>query len=149
MRRSKNQITINQLNLACRQAVELRDAAVSENLAIRTIELFSDVYAKLLCGGSATPHHVDEVKLWSIAALALRKQLPNAKPRDHLRVEHGTPKRAFARMTLELHLKQSLDETSMGQLVAKYWKLAVITIEEDRRLNETARSKVFDTPEER
>ena len=52
-------------------------------------------------------------------------------------------------MTLELHLKQSLDETSMGQLVAKYWKLAVITIEEDRRLNKTARSKVFDTPEER
>ncbi len=37
----------------------------------------------------------------------------------------------------------------MAKLVKRYWKLAVITLEEDERLNKVARSKTFKTPEER
>ncbi len=37
----------------------------------------------------------------------------------------------------------------MQRLVERYWKLAVITLEEDQRLNKVARSKMYDTPEKR
>ena len=58
---SKNAITVQQIELACRHVQEMMSAGVTENLAIRTLELFADVYAKILTGGSATPHHVDQV----------------------------------------------------------------------------------------
>ena len=41
----KNRISIEHLKLACRHVQELIAAGVSENLAIRTLELFADVYA--------------------------------------------------------------------------------------------------------
>jgi hypothetical protein len=147
--KSRNAISISHLDIACRHAEELIEAGITENLAIRTLELFTDVYAKLHNGGSATPHHVDHVELWSVEAMKLRKMTPDAKPRDHFRVEHGTPRRAFARMTMDLYRHGRLNEKGMNQLVKRYWKLAVITLEEDRRLNKVARSKVFKTPEER
>jgi hypothetical protein len=37
----------------------------------------------------------------------------------------------------------------MAKLVERYWKLAVISLEEDKRLNKVARSKAFKTPEDR
>ncbi|MEW5685743.1 MAG: hypothetical protein AB1942_12555 [Pseudomonadota bacterium] len=37
----------------------------------------------------------------------------------------------------------------MAELVSRYWKLAVITVEEDARLNRVARSTVYDNPDER
>jgi len=43
---SKNAITIEQLNTACRHVIELMDAGMTENLAIRNLELFANVYAK-------------------------------------------------------------------------------------------------------
>ena len=59
----KNDITIEQLSLACKHVVEMREAGVTMNLAIRTLELFADVYAKILKGGSPTPNHVDQIAL--------------------------------------------------------------------------------------
>ena len=149
MRTSKNRITLTQLKLACRHVEELLAASVTENLAIRTLELFADVYAKMHTGGSATPHHVSQFDRWSSAALAVRRRDPEATPRDHYRVEHGTPRRTFARMVLDLHRRDQLDETRMHVLVETYWKIAVITVDEDARLNKIARSKSFPTPEER
>lgn len=52
---SINAVTIDQLNLACCHTKEMMAAGVTENLAIRTLELFADVYAKLLMGGNASP----------------------------------------------------------------------------------------------
>jgi hypothetical protein len=146
---SKNAITIAQLEISCRHFQEMVAANVTENMAIRTLELFSDVYAKVQMGGSPIPHHVDKVELWSLEAKREKNENPNGKPKNHFRVEHGTPRRAFARKVFELYLEKKLNEQSMQSLVNKHWKLAVITLEEDNRLNKVARSKMFDTPEER
>ena len=146
---SRNAIAIAQLKLACRHVEEMMAAGVTENLAIRTLELFADVYAKMHNGGTASPHHVGDVKLWSIEAQRLRNRMPNAKPRSHFRVEHGTPRRAFARAVLSLFQKNDLSRKTMSELIEREYKLAVITLKQDRHLNKVARSKRFDTPEER
>ena len=146
---SKNAFTIAQLNLACCHVKEMLAANVTENMAIRTLELFADVYAKLLMGGSPTPHHIDQVELWSIKAKKLRKKIPNGKPKNLFRVEHGTPRREFAQKVFALYQESKLDEKSMQRLVNRYWKLAVITLEEDQHLNKISRSKMFATPEKR
>ena len=148
---SKNRISIDQLSLACRHVEELTAAGVTENLAIRTLELFADVYAKLHFGGSATPHHVEQVprKQWSIEAKRRKAQYPNARALDHFRVEHGTPRRAFARAVMSLYKRGALTENDMIELATKSWKLAVITLEEDIRLNRIARSRPSSTPDER
>lgn len=148
---SKNRPSIEHLKIACRHVQELIAAGVTENHAIRTLELFSDVYAKMHKGGSATPNHATQVPLaqWSVAARQLIGQNPNAKPRDFLRVEHGTPRREFARMVMRLYETGELNENEMAILVNKYWKLAVITVEEDQTLNKKFRSKLFTSPDER
>ncbi len=146
---SKNALTIDQIELACCHVIEMKEAGITENMAIRTLELFTDVYAKMHNGGSASPHHVKQVNLWSIEALKVRETHPEAKPRDHYRVEHGTPRRAFARKVMELYIEGRLEPDTLNALVEQHWKLAVITIEEDRRLNKVARSKMYSSPEER
>lgn len=148
---SINDVSIDQLQIACRHVLELMAAGLTENMSIRTLELLADVHAKRFCGGSATPHHVDQVEPvdWSLAALAVRGENPHGLPKDLFRVEHGTPRRAFARMVLRLHKDGDLSEASTGKLVKKYWRLAVITIDEDRRLNRIARSTPFDDPMQR
>jgi hypothetical protein len=144
-------VTIVHLKLACRHVREMMDVGVSENGAIRILELFADVYAKVHFGGSQTPHHVLEVhqRQWSVAARKEWERTPNQKAFGRLRVEHGTPRRAFARMVMELYDKDGLTEDAMATLVQKFWKLAVITIEEDNRLNQLARSKAAASPDER
>jgi hypothetical protein len=146
---SKNAITIDQLKLACRHVHELMAAGVTENLAIRTLELFADVYAKFRVVGNTSPHNVKHVPLWSIKAKGLRSAIPDAKPRDHFRVEHGTPRRNFARKVLDAYRAEKLDVEMMDALVVREYRLAVITVEEDTLLNKMARSKVSSTPEER
>ena len=81
--------------------------------------------------------------------MALRDARPDAKPKDYFRVEHGTPQRGFARMVLALQRRNELTEDTATDLVKKFYKLAVITLEEDQQLNRIARSKVFDTPDAR
>jgi hypothetical protein len=148
---SKNRLSINQISIACRHVDELTAAGVSENLAIRTLELFADVYAKLYHGGSATPHHARQVprNQWSLAARKLAGDAHPSWPSGALRVEHGTPRRHFARLVKQLQEAGRLTGAEMDLLCERYWKLAVITLEEDARLNKIARSKLFDTPEER
>jgi hypothetical protein len=146
---SKNSITIDHLSLACRHFHELCDAGMTVNMSIRTLELFADVYAKVHSGGSANPHHVSQVALWSIEAKRIRDRIFDAQPRLYFRVEHGTPRREFALRVLRLHDSGKLTKRTMATLVKKSWRLAVITIEEDSSLNKVARSKAFDTPEAR
>src|SRR5260370_24745056 len=148
---NKNRPTIQHLALACKHVDELIENGVTENLAIRTLELFADVYAKITHGGAATPHHVGQVPIaqWSVEARQHHIRNPNTPPRSYLRVEHGTPRRAFARKVMELYRSDNLSDQTMQDLSTRFWKLAVITLEEDTRLNKVARSKSFDTPDER
>ena len=148
-KRFKNEIDADQIFLACRHVEEMMIAGVTENMSIRTLELFVDTYAKIFHGGSPIPHHVDQVLLWSVDARKLIEVHPDIKPKDCLRVEHGTPRRGLARRVFSLYQEQNLTKESLENLVQRYWKLAVITIEEDARLNKIARSKVFDSPEDR
>jgi hypothetical protein len=60
-----------------------------------------------------------------------------------------TPRRVFAQKVLKLYEDNQLDTATMDALVEQEYRVAVITIEEDRILNKMARSKVLDTPEER
>src|ERR1700730_7358815 len=146
---SKNAITIPQLKIASRHVEEMTAAGVTENLAIRTLELFADVYAKFKVIGNTSPHHVNHVKLWSVKARKIREAMPDAKPKDYFRVENGTPRRGFARKILELYQNRELNERRMEDAVQRYYRLAVITLQEDQNLNKIGRSKMFDTPEER
>lgn len=133
---SKNQVSIEQLKLCCGHVVELTKAGVSENLAIRTLELVVDVYAKLHKGGAATPHHIRDVELWSLEARRLRGRLdPSFRPKDYFIVEHGTPRRTFARLVLKLYQEDQLSGCKLNDLIATRWELAVVTLEEDKRLN--------------
>ena len=124
-------------------------AGVTENLAIRTLEIFADVYAKLAVGGNASPHHVKQVGLWSRRARELSAAMPDAKPKDHFRVEHGTPRRGFARKVLALYRVGELTGAKLAGLVDSDYRLAVITLEEDARLNKVARSRMCGSPQER
>jgi hypothetical protein len=146
---SKNAITVPQVKVVCRHVEEMIAAGVTENLAIRTLELFADVYAKFQVIGNTSPHHVNHVKLWSVKARKIREAMPDAKPKDYFRVEHGTPRRGFARKILGLYQKNELNEHTMQGAVQRYYRLAVITLHEDQNLNKIGRSKMFDTPEER
>jgi len=64
-------------------------------------------------------------------------------------VEHGAPRRPFARRIVNLYRKGELNQEALNELVNRHWRLAVVTLEEDRRLNKLARSRMFDGPEER
>ena len=122
-------------------------AGVTENLAIRTLELFVDVYANLHTGGSA-PHHVDQVPLWSVKAknCAMRFRMPNRVTTFAWNTAH---RKQFCTQILDLYRKDKLGARTMDKLAEKDYKLAVITLDEDTRLNKIARSREFDTPEER
>ena len=146
---SKNSITIEQLTAACRQFEEMLSLGVSENFAIRQLELFANAYAKFHVIGNVSPDHVDHYKLWSEAAIALVKENPNSRTSGLLRVEHGTPRRQFARMIYRQWKDDEISESWMEITLQKMWKVAVITVEEDRRLNKSARSKLFDNPFDR
>lgn len=146
---SKNSITIEQLDLACRQFEEMLSVGVTENFAIRQLELFANSYAKFRVVGNVSPDQVDHYRLWSEAALALAESNPNCRKEGLLRVEHGTPRRQFARTIYQRWKSAEISEEWLDETLQKFWKVAVITVEEDRRLNKTARSKLFDSPFDR
>ena len=50
---------------------------------------------------------------------------------------------------MKLYETGVLSENEMASLVTQYWKLAVITVEEDQVLNKNFRSKLFKSPDER
>jgi hypothetical protein len=145
---SKNTITLPQIEAACRHVAELIKLGMTENLAIRNLELFANVYAKHRIIGSTSPDHVTQFPLWSQAARAHRENGGELGGR-HLRVEHGTPRRQFARLVLKAFHEEALTQAWLDTLCEQRWKVAVITLDEDRRLNRLARSKLYDSPEER
>jgi len=147
---SKNAITVDQLRLACWHFEDLRAAGVSENYAIRTLELMTDSYAVVFHGGVPSPHHVQRVPKiqWSCAARKLHEKTPKLRPKDNFIVEHGTPRRTFARAIRDLWKRGDLTKESLDSLAKRLWKLAVITIEEDRRLSKLAKQP-FETPDAR
>jgi hypothetical protein len=145
---SKNKPTIRQLELLCRHIIELEQAAMTENHAIRTLELVADIYAKTHKGGKASVHKAKDVpeNQWSLAALEARRNNPSVADGTFLRVEHGTPRRTFARKVRELHAKGALNEEAMKALADNYWHLAVLTHAEDRLLR---RKDTHESPQER
>lgn len=146
---SKNAITIDQLKIACRHVEELMSAGVTENLAIRTLELFTNNYAKMRVVGKANVDHASQYDLWSKAALRAKVANPGKAYGLYLRVEHGTPRRQFARLVLDGYKRGNLTAKWMNALCKSRWEVAVITIEEDKRLNKGSRSSLFSTPRER
>jgi hypothetical protein len=127
-------------------------ADITENFAIRLLEHFADSYARQLVGGSGvtSPLHVRHVKLWSLDAKRMKAKYPDKRPMEFLRVEHGTPRRGFARRVLRLYYEKKLTAGNINELVKRYWKLAVITLEEDRRLNAMGlRSEIYASPNTR
>jgi hypothetical protein len=150
--RSVNSITIDHLNLACRHVDEMREVNIRENLAIRILEHWVEIYSKLYTGMSASPNSVRKIPLshWSINARKLRAAIPSAKPQQYFRVEHGTPRRWLAKKVLELYREGKLNQRRMNNLVRRYYRVGVITLEEDARLNKMGmRSKAFARPEDR
>ena len=146
---SKNKITIEQLNVACRQFEEMLLLGVTENFAIRQLELFANAYAKFRVIGNVSPDHVNQYQLWSEAAIALSEENPNARKEGLLRVEHGTPRRQFARVIFQRWKVSNIEDSWMDETIQKLWKVAIITVEEDRKLNKSARSKMFESPFDR
>ena len=150
---SVNLITIPQLQLACRQYHQLLKAGISKNYAIRLLELFADQYARQYKGGAGRFNvlRARDIPLWSKAARKYKKGIVigKLKPRDYVRVEHGTPRRSFADKILVLYKKKKLTEKHVNSLVDNKWELAVITLKEDARLNKGFRTKALNTPRDR
>ena len=149
LRKSINDVTIPQLVLACEQVDEMIAAGITENLGIRILEHLADLYAKRRNGGSASPYKASHVKVWSKNAAALYAANPCRPFKDCFCVEHGTPRRAFARMVRGLHTSRELTADRMNKLVDERWKIAVLTHDEHAQLNKVARSRSLNTPEER
>ena len=143
---SKNAPTVDQIKIACRHVTELLTAGVTANTAIRTLERMADVYCKFRVKGYVSPHHADEYELWSKAAREAKAANPKKQYGQYLRVEHGTPKRAFAHELLAAFNAGILTKEWIDEFCDRKWKVAVITHEEDKRLQ---RSKAYATPEER
>lgn len=147
---SKNAPTVEQLRMVCRQVVELMDdGGMSENWSIRLLEQMTNMYAKFRVFGKVVVDHADQYELWSKAARAAKAAHGQRPPGTYVRVEHGTPRRAFAREVLAAFKDGQLTKEWMDDHCERKWKVAVITHEEDRRLNKVARTKPFATPDER
>jgi hypothetical protein len=148
-KRPKNAPTIEQLNMLCRHVVESMESGMSENWAIRLLEQVANMYAKYRVFGYVAVDSADQYTHWSKAALAAKAANPKLAAGGHLRVEHGTPRRAFARVVLAAYREGKLTKEWMDAHCATKWKVAVITHDEDKRLNVLGRSKEFSTPDER
>jgi hypothetical protein len=100
---SINAPTLDHIKLLCRHAVAMMTAGITENFAIRLLELMADNYAKFRAYGNCSPNHVDQCDYWSKAARKTKVANPKGKSGLYLRVEHGTPRRDFARDVLAAH----------------------------------------------
>jgi hypothetical protein len=84
------------------------------------------IYAKTHKGGRASVHKAKDVpeNQLSLAALAAKRNNPSVADGAFLRVEHGTPRRTFARKVRDLHAKGALNEEAMKALTDNYWRFA-------------------------
>jgi len=130
--------------------MELVAAGVSENLAIKSLETYTNDYAKHLLLGRIPPDNADIYDNWSEDARIAKTANPEKPYREYLRIEHGTPKRQFARLVLEGFKEKKLTRLWMDRLCQERWKVAVITLAEDERLSKlSGRSTLLDTPDAR
>ena len=141
-----NNINIDQLNLVCIHVEAQIDALISPNFAMRPLILMADVYAKLRIIGNANPDRADQFEKWSNEAVNLWKQKLKETPKpsfgSYLRCEHGFGKTKFAEIVLDTFKKNGkLTETTMDNLVDKYWRVAVITLKEDKKLDRTNKAE--------
>lgn len=144
----KNLVSITQLKLACRHFHEMIEAGMTENFAIRTLELLANTYAKQRIVGIHAPDHVSHYDLWSAKAISAQRKNPGFPPGLYLRVEHGTPRRQFARYVIEAASRQILTEKWMNALCTRKWRVAVITHEEDKKLSKL-KNVIYPSPEKR
>jgi hypothetical protein len=143
----KNNPTIRQIKIACRHILELVDAGMTVNLAIRNLELYTNIYAKYRIMGNTNVDYADQYPIWSKSARKAKAANPKIAYGQYLRIEHGTARREFALQVLDAFEKRKLTQRWMDSLCDRKWKVAVITHEEDRRLGKLTRSKSFRTPE--
>ena len=151
--KSKNDITIEQLNVACSHFFELKELDMTTNIAIRQIVKMVDIYSKMRVIGKCSVDRADEFSHWSIEAIKLwieaKTKNPKAKYGSFLRVEHGTPRTQFTEIVLSKYKeKKLLTIETMEKLIREKWEVAVITREEDKRLsvNGGRTNKEFKTP---
>jgi hypothetical protein len=127
------EITYEQLMLTLKTYHELLDAGLSRNWCGRTLFMVIDIYASQSIRGLPIPV--------SKAAHGL--------PKSQCRYEHGTPMSAIITMFIEAYKANKLTKESSLE-IAKLWRVAHITLEEDKRLNASGlRSKAMNLPHER
>ena len=137
---SVNALSAEQLSLMCRHVDEAVSAGVSFNVAIRSLEIALDAFAKHRVYGNTSPLSANQIpeEQWSVAAKADRQMHPDRPFGEYLRVEHGTPRRALANLVLDLNRTVGLTTENLNALVDARWKIAVITLDEDRLLERSA-----------
>jgi hypothetical protein len=133
------------LVLGLEYAAKLRRSGLVQNFYTWELKHRIDCYYlgrnKLYAGPQGLPH--SQIDLWSVRALAEKD------PRKRVR-EHGAPRTPFALMILELYLNGNLTEELVNEMMDFHYRVAVITKEEDARLNAIgARSKMYPTPDDR
>jgi hypothetical protein len=154
--KSKNDITIRQLNIMGRHFWELTDAGVTDNIAIRQAVKMTDIYAKMRVIGKCSVDRADEFSHWSVEAIKLWNDAISKNPKEkygaYLRIEHGTPRTQFTHLVLKEYKRTKLLTIEwLAEQIEKNWKVAVITREEDKNLSQNGgrTNKYFKSPERR
>ena len=146
--KSTNEVSIEQLEMVCRHVAKQEKVNLSENYRMRLITLLADTYAKQHVIGTTSPDRADMFRKWSIEAIRVwdkaLKEDKNPKYGKYLRNEHGYGKTMFARRVVQAYENAggSLTRRAMNKLVKEYWRVAVITLEEDKRLDRTNKKKL-------
>ena len=78
--KSKNDITIEQLNVACSHFFELKELDMMSNIAIRQIVKMVDIYSKMRVIGKCSVDRADEFSHCSIGAIKLWKEAKTNTP---------------------------------------------------------------------
>ncbi len=109
----------------------MRDAGITDNLAIRTPFFMVNGYSTVIKTGMK--------RLVSVEARHLDKK-------DCI-LEHGAPRTGFTRLFIDAWREGKLTEEYAEALVHQHFAEAIITREEDQKLTRLGfRSKLFDTP---
>jgi len=151
--KSTNEVSIEQLEMVCRHVIEQEDVQLSENYRMRLITLLADTYAKQREIGTTSPDSADMFRKWSIEAIRVwdeaskeDKNPKYGKPKygKYVRNEHGYGKNMFARRVVQAYENAggSLTRRAMNKLVKEYWRVAVISLEEDKRLDRTNKEEL-------
>jgi hypothetical protein len=124
---SINAPTFAQIKLACRRVIEMREAGITENIAIRQLELLANLWGKFRLLSHCSPDRADQFEYWSRAARKAKVTHPNAAYGTYLRVEHGTPRRDFAREVLAAYKAGKLTAQWMDRHCTAKYKIAIVT----------------------